>query len=370
MIEQKDRMGASFERLVADVFSRIGFRVKLNIFTNKENGQKSEQDILAEKGNLKILVQCKDYTKFPEMKMEETIQDLIEDGDSMGANKLVLAIIGLKDSNKWRSYAEEKGIYLWNENYWRKLQNLDLYDLILEVGKNLEIEEILRRISKEEEKNLKSIYENIESIKDPKRRKLIFQELERIELSDETKKRVKLKKIGNEILLEKEREIEELKRKLEEQGKERVEDFELAERFRKINEANLDNHKKYLVLDKIIKKMILSAKSKSILNWEEIDTWIKKLQEDSDIEKGLDERLVILEEKRKNGKISFKEYSVLKEKAKEIGASKRGILNAEIKSFDYDLNKAIFKKKLIKIAVSLGVLTIIFITLWRFYFKW
>ena len=68
---------------------------------------------------------------------------------------------------------------------------------------------------------------------------------------------------------------------------------------------------------------------------------------------------------RKNGRISFREYLNLKEKAKEIGASKRGISNAERKSFDYDLNKAIFKKKLIKIVISLGVIAIIFIILWR-----
>ena len=104
--ENRDRQGDKFEREMADMFNRIGFRTKLHVFTKKENGQNSEQDVLAERGNLKILIQCKDYAKFPINDLEEVIQDLVEDGQSIGANKLVLAITGHKNLTKWIEYAE------------------------------------------------------------------------------------------------------------------------------------------------------------------------------------------------------------------------------------------------------------------------
>src|SRR3989344_6126419 len=134
--ENRDRMGDKFEREMFDLFQRIGFIVKNHVFTKKEEGRKSEQDVLATKGNLKILIQCKDYAKFPLENIGEVIEDLIEDGKSLEVDRLILAITGHKNlSEEYTKNLKKKGIYLWNEDYWRKLQKLDLVDLYEEIGK-------------------------------------------------------------------------------------------------------------------------------------------------------------------------------------------------------------------------------------------
>lgn len=360
--ENRDRMGDKFEREMSDLFQRIGFVVKNHIFTKKEDGRKSEQDVLATKGNLKILIQCKDYAKFPFENIEEVIDDLIEDGNSLEADKLILAVTGHKNLSKdYMRKLKKKGIYLWDEDYWRKLQKLDLIDLYEEVGRNLEIKEVLKRIKDEEEQKLKSLYEKIDKIEDKKRKKSILEQLESMEFSDYTKREIQLRKIENEILLEKEKEVEE-------RTESKVEDIELEELFNKINQSNLVFNKRYLILEKIKQNLELSKKSGRIIDVEKIKTFIEKQEEDYSIENWGDKKLGFLEEMRKEGKISHKKYLEFKEKAKEIGASKIGISNSERKSFDYELNKEILRKKLIKIAISFGILSIIFIILWRVLF--
>lgn len=356
--ENRDRMGDKFEREMSDLFQRIGFVVKNHVFTKKEDGRKSEQDVLATKGNLKILIQCKDYAKFPFENVEEVINDLIEDGESLEADKLILAITGHKNlSEDYVRELKKRGIYLWDEEYWRKLQKLDLIDLYEEIGKNLEIKEVLKRVKDEEEQKLKSLYEKIDRIEDKRRKKSILEQLEDIEFSDYTKREIQLRKIENEILLEKEKEVGE-------RTESKVEDIELEELFNKINESNLGFNKRYLILEKIKQNLELSKKSGRIIDVEKIKTFIEKQEEDSSIENWGDEKLDFLEEMRKEGKISHKKYLEFKEKAKEIGASKMGISNSERKSFDYELNKEILRKKLIKIAISFGILAIIFMILW------
>lgn len=360
--ENRDRMGDKFEREMSDLFQRIGFVVKMHIFIKKEDGRNSEQDVLATKGNLKVLIQCKDYAKFPFENIEEVANDLIEDGESLEADRLILAITGHKNlSEDHVKKLKIKGIYLWNEDYWRKLQKLDLIDLYEEIGKNIEIKEVLKRVKDEEEKRLKSLYEKIETIQDKDKKRVIFEHLEKLEFSDYTKLEIQIKKIENEIIFEKEKE-------LEEQTESKVEDIELEELFNKIDESNLGFNKRYLILEKIKQTLELSKKSGRIIDVEKIKTFIEKQEEDSSIENWGDEKLDLLEEMRKEGKISNKTYLEFKEKAKKIGASKRGISNSERKSFDYELNKKILRKKLIKIAISFGILSIIFIILWRILF--
>jgi len=360
--ENRNRMGDKFEREMADLFQRIGFATKRNVFTKKEDGRNSEQDVVATKGKLKIVIQCKDYAKFPLESLKEVVEDLIEDGESLDADKLILAITGHKSLSE--SNAKElkrKGIYLWNEDYWRKLQKLDLIDLYEEIGKNLEIKEVLKRVKDEEEQKLKSLYEKIDKIEDRKRKKSILEQLENIEFSDYTKREIQLRKIENEILLEKEKETEE-------QTESKVEDIELEELFSLVNESDFSFNKRYLILDKIRKDLELSKKSGKIIDVEKIKTFIEKQKEDFSVENWGDEKLDYLEEMRREGKISYKKYLELKEKAKEIGASKSGISKAERKNFDYTLNKEILRKKLIKIAISLGIMAIIFMFLWRIIF--
>jgi len=360
--ENRDRMGDKFEREMSDLFQRIGFVVKNHIFTRKEDGRKSEQDVLAIKGNLKILIQCKDYAKFPFENIGDVIADLVEDGESLKADKLILAITGHKTiSDEYTKNLKKKGIYLWNEDYWRKLQKLDLIDLYEEIGKNLEIEEVLKRVKDEEEQKLNSLYDKIDKIEDKKRKKSILEQLETLEFSDHTKREIQLKKIENEILLEKEKEVDE-------QTESKVEDIELEELFSKVDKSNLDFNKRYLILDKIRRDIELSKKSGRLIDFEKIKTFIEKQEDDFSSENWGDTKLDNLEEMRKDGKISYKKYLEFKEKVKEIGVSKRGISNAERKSFDYDLNKAILKKKLIKIALIFGILALIFIILWRVLF--
>ncbi len=360
--ENRDRMGDKFEREMSDLFQRIGFVVKNHVFTKKEDGRKSEQDVLATKGNLKILIQCKDYAKFPFENIEEVINDLIEDGEFLEADRLILAITGHKNlSEDYIRKLKKKGIYLWNEDYWRKLQKLDLIDLYEETGKNLEIKEVLKRVKDEEEQKLNSLYEKIENIEDKNKKKVIFEQLENIEFLDYTKKEVQIRKVENEILLQKEREVEE-------QTESKVEDIELEELFDRINKSNLNFNKRYLILEKIKQNLELSKKSGRIIDVEKIKTFIEKQEGDSSVENWGDEKLDYLEEMRKEGKISYKKYLEFKEKAKEIGASKMGISNAERKGFEYELNNEILKKKIIKIAISLGIIALIFIILWRVLF--
>lgn len=360
--KNRDRMGDKFEKEMADLFQRIGFVTKKNVFVNKKDGRNSEQDVIATKGNLKIVIQCKDYAKFPFESIDEVVQDLIEDGKSLDADKLVLAITGHKTLSEGNAKGlKKKGVYLWNEDYWRKLQKLDLIDLYEEIGKNLEIKEILKRVKDEEEQKLKSLYEKIDKIEDTKRKKLILEQLGDIGFSDYTTREIQIKKIENEILLEKEKETEE---KIES----KVEDIELEELFSLINKSGFEFNKRYLILDKIRKDLELSKKSGKIIDVEKIKTFIEKQKEDFSVENWGDEKLDYLEEMRKESKISYKKYLEFKEKARKIGASEMGVSKAERKSFDYELNKTIFRRKLVKIAISLGILAILFIVLWRFLF--
>jgi len=360
--ENRDRMGDKFEREMADLFQRIGFLVKNHVFTKKEDGKKSEQDVLATKGNLKILIQCKDYAKFPFENIDEVLEDLTEDGKSLGADKLILAITGHKNlSENHIKELKKQGIYLWNEDYWRKLQKLDLIDLYEEVGKNLEIKEILKKVKDEEEQKLNSLYDKIENIDDRNKRRLIFEQLEKLEFSDYTKRDIQLKKIENQIILEKEKEANE-------EAESKTEDIELEELFSKINSSNLDFNKRYLILDKIRNDIVLSKKSGKLIDFEKIKTFIEKQEENSSVEEWGDKKLDDLEELRKSGKISFKEYIKLKERAKQIGVSKNGVSNSERKSFDYELNKAIFLKKIKKILIAIGIWGIATLILWRILF--
>jgi Holliday junction resolvase len=345
--ENRDRMGDKFEREMSDLFQRIGFVVKNHVFTKKEDGKKSEQDVLATKGNLKILIQCKDYAKFPFENIEEVIKDLIEDGESLEADKLILAITGHKNLlEDYITKLKKKGIYLWNEDYWRKLQKLDLIDLYEEIGKNLEIKEVLKRVKDEEEQKLKSLYDKIDKIEDKKRKKSILEQLENIEFSDYTKREIQLRKIENEILLEKEKEVDE-------KAERDVEDIELEELFSLIRKPDFDFNKRYLILEKIKQSLELSKKSGKIIDVERIKTFIEKQEEDSSSENWGDERLDSLEELRDKGEISHEDYERLRGRVRGIGVSKKGEKNAEKKSFEYELKKAkslAKRKRIFKIA--------------------
>jgi len=345
--ENRDRMGDKFEREMADLFQRIGFIVKNHVFTKKEDGRKSEQDVLAIKGNLKILIQCKDYAKFPFENIEEVINDLIEDGKSLNTDKLILAITGHKNlSDDYVKKLKKKGIYLWNEKYWRKLQKLDLIDLYEEIGKNLEIKDVLKRVKEEEKQKLNSLYEKIDKIEDKRKKKSILEQLENIEFSDYTKQEIQLKKIENEILLEKEKEVDE-------RAERNVEDVELEELFSLVNKSDFNFNRRYLILDKIRKDLELSKKSGKIIDVEKIKTFIEKQEEESSSESWGDERLDNLEELKNKGKISNENYKRLRGKVKEIGVSKKGEKNAERKSFEYELKKAesiAKRKKIFRIA--------------------
>lgn len=362
--ENRNRMGDKFEREMSDLFQRIGFATKRNVFTKKKDGRNSEQDVVATKGKLKIVIQCKDYAKFPLESLEEVVQDLIEDGQSLDADKLILAITGHKTlSEENAKELKKKGVYLWNEDYWRKLQKLDLIDLYEEIGKNLEIKEVLKRVKDEEEQKLKSLYEKIENIEDKNKKKAIFEQLEKLEFSDYTKREIQIKKIENEILLEKEKEVDE-------KAERDVEDIELEELFSQVKKSDFDFNKRYLILDKIRKDLDLSKKSGKIIDVEKIKTFIEKQEEDFSSENWGDERLDNLEELRDKGEISNGDYEKLRGKVKGIGVSKKGEKNAEKKSFEHELKKAksiAKRKRIFKIAkfsfillISLAFIFLIF----------
>lgn len=363
MSEEKDRMGTNLERMAADMFKRIGFETKPNVFTNKESGERSEQDVLAEKGELRILIQCKDYAKFPDTNFEETIQDLIEDGKSLEASKLILVIIGMKDPDKWEIYAKERRVYLWDENYWRKLQRLDLIELYEEIGKSLEIKEVLKREKEIEERKLNSLYEKIDKIGDAKRKRLVYEQLEKLEFTDYTKREIQIKKIENEILIEKEKEVDE-KIRLQ------VEDIELEELFSQFSSLDFDN--KYLILEEIKSRLDLSEKSGRIINVEIIKTIITRVLEDSANTEFGDKRLNEIRDLLDNGSISEDDYEKLKKEIISAGVSKRGIIETaqrqittsiEIAKKNNRKRKIIKKLKITSIAIVLWA--IISYIIWR-----
>ncbi|MBI2449078.1 restriction endonuclease [Candidatus Pacearchaeota archaeon] len=351
----RERKGNSLENEISDMFSKIGFKTEI-----RSKKFEFESDVIATRGNFIILIQAKRYDE-TQIDIDSLIEEWKEKGDKVSVDKILIIVTGHKNINDdYIKKAKQKGIYLWNENYLRKLRGLDLIDLYEEIGKNLEIKEVLKRIKEYEEEKLNSLYEKIENLED-KKKNSIFEQLEKLEFTDYTKREIQLKKIENEILLEKEKEIEE-------QSKEKVEDIEFEELFRLTNSSTLNFSKRYAIINKIGEIPNLSEKSKRILAVEKIKTFLEKQQEESSNEDWGDEKLDKLEELRKEGKISLKAYLRFKEKTKEIGASKSGISNAERKGYDYDLDKAVFKKKLIKLAIRLGVLAIIFIIIWRVLF--
>ncbi len=344
MNERKDRPGTSFERLVADMFNRIGFNVELNVFTNKESGQKSEQDVLAEKEDLKILVQCKDYAKFPDTKMEETIQDLIEDGNAIGAEKLVLAIIGLKDINKWMNYTRQKGIYLWNENYWRKLQRIETnQELKKEIGKNLQLPE-----SFVSEKQMIRLI-NSAGISKTEKQKLLKE----------------IPTFRNEEELEDEIKHLELKEKL----KSNLETGELEEVDRLIDYYDFDYHHKYLVYKKIKSEVDLSEDPKRILTFEQIKTYIDKTAVDIYGKNEGSKYLIEVYEKWRGGKISKKSRDKLsKEIIVKLGVHKKSEIEVIVIDLADEIKKAEIRIKLYKTLIAIGLWTIISFVLWRILF--
>lgn len=352
----RERRGNSLENEIGDMFKRIGFKTEVR---SKKFG--FESDVIATRGNFVILIQAKRYDE-TQIDIDLLIEEWMDKGNKVDADRILIIVTGHKNINdNYVKKAKQRGISLWNEDYWRKLQRLDLIDLYEEIGKNFETKEVLKRVKDEEEEKLNSLYEKIEKIEDKNKKKSIFEQLEKLEFSDYTKREIQLKKIENEILFEKEKEVDE-------KAESKVEDIELEELFSKVNKSNLNFNKRYLILDKIRRDVELSKRFGRLIDFEKIKTFIEKQEEDSSIEGWGDEKLYNLEELRKKGKISFNKYLKLKEKVKEIGASKGGISNAERKSLDYDLDKAVLEKKLIKLAIRLGILAIIFIIIWRILF--
>lgn len=428
--ENRDRRGNSLENEIHDMFRRIGFKTEVR---SKKFG--FESDVIASRGDFIILIQAKRYDE-TQIDIDSLAEEWKIKGEKVGADRILIVITGHKNINEnFIRKARQKGVYLWNENYWRKLQNLDTINLSLEIGKSLKIQEVLDYVAKKEKNDLKEIKEKIKEIKDPLIRDKIYEELGEIDFSEDTKRDIQLKKIENKIVLAKEMEIEEqndkikqdnenklkvaneerdlqfvykdiikledpirrgvileelkkvenlsdeTKRKLqiekikneillekEMEIEDKTEDVELEEAFRKIKESDLDYHRKYLVLGKIKDKINLSPKSKKIVDWEEIDTWIKKQEQDSGIENWGDERYVQLEKLLTEGKLSKEDKEEIQENIKELGLSKKGYTEAEKIKIENIIKKAIFKKKLIKLAISLGIIVIVFVILWGILF--
>jgi len=271
----RTRMGDKFERETEDIFRRIGFSTKRNIFGKDLNGRRFEQDVLAEKGNFRIVVQCKDYSKFPTNSLYEVMDKLREDGEKFNADRLVLIITGnnKKIDDKMIKFARNKEIFLWNENYWRKIQNMDLIPLAEEIGRNLEIKDILKYIEEKEKKQIARIKEALKELKNPKLKDEIYSDLEKIKFSDETKKEIGINKIENKILIYKQSD-------LEHETKNRVEDIEMEELFNSINNKNFSFDRKYKIFKKIQEEVDLSESSNRTLNFEKIKTYIDKQEKD------------------------------------------------------------------------------------------
>ena len=342
--ENRDRMGDKFEREMADLFQRIGFVVKSHVFTKKEDGRKSEQDVLATKGNLKILIQCKDYAKFPFENIEEVIEDLVEDGKSLEADKLILAITGHKNlSDEYAKNLKKKGVYLWNEDYWRKLQRIETnQELKQEIGTNLELPETF--VS---QKKMERLINNANISE--KNKEFLKESTGTFENSEELEKELNL--------LE-----------LEEKIRSKKDDIELEEIFELVKSSNLSYNKRYNILKKL-SELNLSEDSKRIVGFEKIKTFIEKQEEDSSSENWGDERYLILEKLIDERMLSEKDKKNVQEEIEQtIGISKKGYTDSQKIKIERIIRRAIFKKKLIKIAISLGILAITFIILWRVLF--
>lgn len=344
MSKEKDRMGTSLERLVGDLFKRIGFNVNLNLILDKSDGSRAEQDVLAEKANLKILIQCKDYAKFPDIKMEETIKKLMEDGESMNIDKLVLVIIGLKDITKWENYAEENGVYLWDEKFWRELQKIETnQELKYEIGRNLELPEFF--VS--ERQILQLI--NSAKISDEDRQKL-KEEISIFKNLDEVKEEIKGFEIRDNI-------------------KSNLETKELEEMERLMTYYNLDYHHKYLVYKKIMGEINLSDDPKRILTFQEIKTYIDKIAEEVYGKDEGSKHLIKIYELWRNGIISKSDRDKLSEKIfVKLGIHRKSEIGSGIIEIEKEESDAILKKKIIKTLIVIISWSIITFILWRILF--
>ncbi|MBS3077778.1 restriction endonuclease [Candidatus Pacearchaeota archaeon] len=342
--ENRDRKGDKFEREMADMFNRIGFKTKTHIFTKKINGQNSEQDVLAEKGDLKILIQCKDYAKFPIEDLEEVIQDLVEDGQYLGVDRLVLAITGNSKITKFIDYTKEKGVYLWDENYWRKLQRIETnQELKQEIGKNLQLPGFF--ISE--------------------RQMCLLISSARISEADK-------QKLLNEILIF--RNEEELKDEikhleLKEEVKSNLETQELEEIERLMNFYNFDYHHKSSVYKRIKGEINLSEDPKRILVFNDIKTDIDKIAIEIYGKNEGSKYLINVYERWVNGKISKKDRDKISEEIfTKLGVHKKSEIEAGVIDVGSQINAAEIKKKLIKLVVRIGIVAVVFIIIWRILF--
>ena len=343
MDSNKDRMGTSFERQMADMFARIGFKTKLNTFITKKDGRRSEQDVLAENGGLTILIQCKDYSKFPDIKVKETIEDLIEDGEALGVDRLVLAIIGLKDTSSWFSYAKEHGVFLWNENYWRELQKIETnQELKHEIGKKLSLPEFF-----------------VSSVK-------INRLIDSARISQEERERLHEEAGSFGSLTELEEEIKLLE--LTEKIRNDKEDIELEEVFNLVKDSNLDFNKRYLILKKL-DELNLSEDSARVIGFEKIKTYLEKMSHDSGNESEGANRFVELENLYTRGSISLADKRrIQQEISLTLGVNGKGLSESSKISVDREIRSAVIKRKIYKTLIFVLVWLIIVVILWRIFF--
>ena len=103
--------GQFLERTIGRIFERAGFRVSLNTIQHN-----FEVDVIAEKGGLKVVAECKLY-ETSSINLTALIHEWKSKGTKLGADKILIVIGGQSVPSKFDQIAKEEGVYLWDEDY-------------------------------------------------------------------------------------------------------------------------------------------------------------------------------------------------------------------------------------------------------------
>lgn len=132
------RKGTLLERNVDTIFSSLGFTTETNV---RLNGY--EIDILAQQGNNKIIVECKQYES-GSLTIRNLIHEWADKGNEIGADRIILVLYGVEIKDSDYNLARQKNMTLWDEE-----KVIDYINLIIQDKENAK-EKLLDEISVDE----------------------------------------------------------------------------------------------------------------------------------------------------------------------------------------------------------------------------
>ena len=136
-----NRKGSFLERLIARLFSRIGFKTELN---SKEYG--FETDVIASRNNFTIIIEAKQYEGY--INLGALIDQWANRARRTNVDRVLLVVTGYKEiSEEYYKLAEQEGIYLWDEETIHNLNDIETNSqLYFEIGKLLKFTDIMEQL--------------------------------------------------------------------------------------------------------------------------------------------------------------------------------------------------------------------------------